>query len=145
MWAFKTNDSKAKWLVGDTQFSSQTANQASLRLDGWFLGDLGQIGPTTASEIDWRIISWKPQLVFGVWTLNNAECGNNTSPGRFQKISRRLATGQGPGPNPLSRTVLPGEMTAGLRTAGTALRGNNINYTLKCDRKNTRRWLCLLV
>jgi hypothetical protein len=56
--------------------------------------------------------------VFGVRTLNNAESGNKTSHGRFPGISRRLETGQGKGPNHLSRTILHGAGTAGLRTAG---------------------------
>lgn len=82
MWTSKTKDSKAKWLLGNVWFSGQTVDQAFLHLDGWFPRGLEQIGPSTGTEEGWRIISWKPQLVFGVWTLNNAQCGNNTSPGR---------------------------------------------------------------
>lgn len=81
-------------------------------------GALDRLDPALAQSWLGGISSWKLQLVFGIWTLNNAEAGNNTSHGRSQEISRRLVAGQGKGPKYLSRTIPHGEMTAGLRTAG---------------------------
>lgn len=90
------------------------------------------------------ISSWKPQLVFSVWTLNNAQARNNTSHGRSQEVSRRLAAGQGKGPRYLSRPIPHREMSAGLRTAGMTWRDSDINYILKMGRRhNESGFYCL--
>ena len=137
MWNIKAKDFKTKWTREDLWFSARQPNLWILAL-GWMVspGTFDRLDPALAYSWLGGISSWKPQLVFAAWALNNVQAGDNTSHGRSQEISRRLATVQGKGPKYLSRPIPHGEMTAGLRTAGMTWGDNDINYIVKMGRRH---------
>lgn len=120
MWTFRAKDFKAKWTMERDFWFIARWPSPCIPAFRWMIsqGALDRLDPALAQSWLGGISSWKLQLVFGVWTLNNTESGNNTSHDRSQEISRRLVAGQGKGPKYLSRTIPHGGMTAGLRTAG---------------------------